>query len=214
MSVQPFLFALPAMVLFSCGPKYECDDETPCDFGEQCVAGTCTQPQCSSSQQCPIETFCRGRDCVPGCQNDGDCRTGYSCDQEESECVINECTETQVDCGFREFCNVATGDCFDAGDQYCKPCRNQTAEQDCGSGNSCIGGYCGVNCEGGTECPGGFECFAFENNVGQIETYQCYTYCWLYEDYEPGMLSLPTPAETGPLRLDLEPGEFPLIESL
>lgn len=214
MNVPSFLMSLSALAFFSCGPKYECGNDDPCALGEQCVAGFCQEALCSSSQQCPIETYCQARECVSGCQNDGDCRTGFGCDQDLGECAPNECTDTSVDCGFREYCNVATGDCYDAGEQYCRPCRNSTEEQDCGTGNSCIGGYCGVNCEGGQGCPSGFDCYPFENDVGQIVTYQCFTYCWLYEDYEPGTLSLPAPSVTGPLPLDLKPADFPHAEGL
>lgn len=206
--------ALPAILLWSCGPKYECGEDQPCDFGEQCVAGFCTEPQCSSSQQCPIDHFCRGRECIPGCQNDGDCRTGYSCDQELSECVVDECVDTHVDCGFREFCNVATGDCYDAGEQYCKPCRTSTEAEDCGAGNECLNGYCGRACETSSDCPGGFECYPFENAQGQVVTYQCFTYCWLYEDYEPGALVAPPASVTGPLPLDLKQSDLPTPEGL
>lgn len=197
----------------SCGSRFECDEQTPCDFGEQCVAGQCEVPQCSTSQQCPIDTYCApNRECVPGCEVDTDCRPGFACDTEAGECVEDGCTDTRVDCGYREFCNVATGECYDAGGVLCRPCRAATATQDCGEGNECINGACTRDCSGGQECPAGFECYPFANDDGDIVTYQCFTYCWLYEDYEPGTFAAP-PNVSGPLPLDLCPDDLPPPEA-
>ena len=82
--------------------------------------------------------------------------------------------------------------CYDAGEQYCKFCDE---DSECGEGNYCYGHYCGVDCSDGQECPGGFECFPFTDDVGNIVAYQCWTYCWLYEDVEPGAELSVTPPE-------------------
>ena len=186
-----WLAGLALVGLSSCGtPGSSCSQDVPCTgFGEVCIAGQCVVGTCSTNADCPIENRCENRECVPGCDRDNDCYPGSSCDVELSECVEDACKETRVDCGFREFCNVLSGECYDAGAQYCRPCTSGSAAQDCGEGNLCIGGFCGVDCADGQQCPSGFECFAFSNSAGEITDYQCWTYCWLYDDYEPGQAS-------------------------
>lgn len=200
---------VPALWFSGCGRTVECDQNTPCPIGEQCVLGTCEVAECSTSLQCPIDTYCRNRTCIPGCESSYDCAPGYSCDLDIGECVEDGCQETAVDCGYKEFCNVATGECYDAGGTYCTPCRAATEDQDCGAGNECLNGYCMRDCSGGQECPSGFECYPFTDNAGQIVTYQCFTYCWLYEDYEPGAFAAPPPPAGTPIPLDALPSDFP-----
>ena len=121
-----------------------------------------------------------------GCTTDQDCYPGDRCDGETEQCVAQPCVDTQVDCGYREFCNTVSGECYDAGNLYCKPCDRDNEELDCGKDNLCFAGYCGVDCSEGKECPGGFDCYPFNDDSGNIVTWQCITYCWLYEDYDPG----------------------------
>jgi hypothetical protein len=180
------LFCLLFIVLTACGRSggSECNQEKSCSFGETCVNGFCDRTECNTSLECPMESYCsKARTCVTGCESSSDCLPGSTCNMDTAVCEERACTETALDCGFREFCNLATGECYDAGAQYCRPC---TEDFECGSGNYCFWGYCGVDCSGGKECPGGFECFPIENAEGQTISYQCLTYCWLYEDYEPG----------------------------
>ncbi|MCO4745744.1 MAG: hypothetical protein KC912_13205 [Proteobacteria bacterium] len=195
-----------ALLLFlsACGgTQAECDEELLCEgFGEVCIQGQCVLGSCSTNGDCPIEHTCVDRECAPGCDRDNDCYPGSSCDVELSECVANACEETSVDCGYREFCNTLTGDCYDAGDQYCRPCTTASADEDCGEGNRCIGGFCGVDCAEGRACPGGFECYSFTDGGGNITDYQCWTYCWLYDDYDPGQdLATSSPDMPGTLKL-------------
>ncbi len=191
--------ALPwlTLLLAACGGDFECDEVTPCDFGEICVAGECIVEPCATSAQCPIETHCgASRQCEPGCESDEDCKTGFACDgapDAPGECAPSECEVTEVDCGFREFCNTTTGECYDAGDRFCKPCETATQESDCGEGNYCLYGYCGTDCSSGGECPSGFECVPVSDAGGNPLAWQCFTYCWLYEDYEPGSFALAPP---------------------
>ena len=172
------------------GPELECSEAEACGFGETCVEGTCVEAGCATSAQCDMEFYCNNRVCVPGCEGDDDCYPGSECDREQGVCVESRCVETSVDCGFREFCNTATGDCYDAGGNYCKPCDADNQTADCGEDNYCLAGYCGVDCSGGRECPSGFECYPFGDEFGNVITFQCFTYCWLYEDYDPGAFSL------------------------
>jgi len=195
-------WVLPALILLAgCKPKFECDEETPCEFGSTCVFGFCEEVACATSQQCPIENYCDpvSRQCVEGCEEHTDCLAGSVCDTDEGVCVEAECENTSTDCGYKEYCNSSTGDCYAAGGDFCKPCEPQ--DDECGSGNICWAGYCGVNCEGGRECPSGFECAPFTDDVGNIVTYQCITYCWLYEGYTPGAFVKP-PDLKGPFVLE------------
>lgn len=192
------LFLLFA-VLTGCG-GFECDEETPCNFGETCVDGTCRESACATSAQCPIETYCApSRRCEPGCEADADCQAGYRCNNSTTPgtCEQKPCESSHVDCGFREFCNQGTGECYDAGGQYCKPCEPESVTTDCGADGICYGGYCAPDCAGGRECPSGFDCVPFVNDAQQIVAWRCFTYCWLYEDYDPGSFVLP-PQGGGP----------------
>jgi hypothetical protein len=184
-----------AVVLASCGgggsgSSVACDEDGSCAFGESCVEGVCVEASCNTSIQCPMEHYCgNGRTCEPGCEDNDDCYPGDRCDIDLGSCVSEGCNETAVDCGFREFCNVANGECYDAGNQYCQPCSD---DDECGDGNFCWAGYCGVDCTY-NECPGGFQCYPVDSygnitalELGNVFTYQCLTYCWLYEDYDPG----------------------------
>lgn len=198
-----------ALAACSSGPSFECDENTPCGFGEVCQAGQCIEFRCATSAQCPIESYCFDGDCLPGCAEDGDCKTGSSCNLETKQCEKLSCTDSSVDCGYREFCNSATGDCYDAGDQYCRFCND---DSECGEGNLCISHYCGVDCSRGQECPSGFECYGFPDDQGNIVAFQCFTYCWLYEGYEPGSFVKAPPEDTCPVAPDASPVAPPARE--
>ena len=194
-----------------CPTTFECDENTACGFGETCQGGVCVETRCASSAQCPMESYCLNGECLPGCAQDDDCYPGSSCDLDLRTCAEDACVDTEVDCGYREFCNTATGDCYDAGEQYCKFCDE---DSECGEGNYCYGHYCGVDCSDGQECPGGFECFPFTDDVGNIVAYQCWTYCWLYEDVEPGAeLSVAPPEPKHPIPTPPK-GENPDLRTL
>jgi Cys-rich repeat protein len=168
-------------LLLSCTPRAEqgneCTPERACDWGATCVEGFCVTTACATSAQCPVETFCEQGQCVVGCRQEADCGPGRTCDLLLQECVDQSCQDTQTDCGFREYCDTNTGTCFDAGEQYCRPCERNSQ---CGEGNVCFADYCGVDCND-SECPSGFDCLAIRNGFGDVTAYQCITYCWLYE---------------------------------
>jgi hypothetical protein len=184
------------------GGSYECSEEVACAFGETCVDGRCEAPSCNTSSQCPMEYYCSSdRSCEPGCEGESDCYPGFSCNLDEQVCEKEACEETAVDCGYREFCNTGTGDCYDAGDQYCRSC---TEDNQCGDGNICWAGYCGVDCTY-NDCPGGFTCFPVDPNgnitstdLGNVVGYQCLTYCWLYEDTESGARTVDDDGRSAP----------------
>lgn len=171
---------------FGCQEPPECDQNTPCAFGEVCKLGVCQVVGCATSEQCPMEHYCSAGACFPGCEEQSDCYPGDTCNVEAGQCESGGCTDTRLDCGYKEFCNEFSGECYDAGGYFCKECND---DYDCGgNGNLCTGsGYCGVSCDSNDDCPSGFNCFPFVDMAGNVVDYQCYTYCWLYEDYEENM---------------------------
>ena len=110
--------------------------------------------------------------------------------------------DTSLDCGFKEFCDPAAGDCYEASGYYCSECRD---EDDCGgNGNLCLnfganGRFCGVTCDTNIDCPSGFECIPVSDGSGNIISKQCLTYCWLYIDDARGP-DAPSSVEQPPLR--------------
>lgn len=169
------------LVWFACSsdPEVgsECTAERPCDWGQTCVDGFCVESACATSAQCPIETFCLDGACLPGCREESDCGPGRTCDLALQVCQDDLCRDTRTDCGFREYCDTTTGTCYDAGEQFCRPCEE---DSQCGDGNVCYADYCGVGCND-RECPAGFDCLGLRDGQGRVTTYQCITYCWLYE---------------------------------
>ena len=178
MIVHILLFVLGCLV----SSKDECNAETPCPFGEECIEGQCVAQTCATSSQCAIEQFC-GDDnlCAAGCKEHTDCRFGDLCDEATATCVQAECTDSKLDCGFGEFCSM-TGDCYDAGGYFCQDCED---DPDCGgNGNRCLWGYCGVQCDSDRDCPGGYDCLALSDGTGNIIDHQCYATCYLMEGRE------------------------------
>ena len=174
---------LMLFTLLSCGGGSDlgCASDDACEFGQLCIEGECRTSACNTSAQCPMESYCGpDRTCLSGCASSDDCFFGSTCDG--GTCVDKACTDTDTDCGFREFCNVAEGECYDAGDLYCRPCGD---DSECGDGNICWAGHCGVDCTN-NDCPSGFDCYAIGDSAGNTTGYQCLTYCWLFEDYAPG----------------------------
>lgn len=177
------------LFLIGCQPDApECTQSIPCGFGETCKEGVCISQSCATSAQCDMGNYCDKGSCVEGCESDGDCYPGDMCDPETDFCTEGYCTDTHIDCDFKEFCNGLTGDCVEASGLYCKECEVNT---DCGgNGNVCMHwglqrDFCGVTCERDNDCPSGFMCLDWnDTETGQIVR-QCATYCWLYLDERP-----------------------------
>ena len=165
-----------AGLLVGCGASV-CDAQLPCGFAETCEQGQCVRDACVTSAQCPMESWCDGGVCAEGCATAADCFPGDQCEP-SGVCEPAACEETQVDCGFREFCDTSSGRCFDAGDLYCQSC---TGPGTCGEGNLCLDGYCGVDCSAGKACPGGFTCTRVIDEHDVTIGLQCMTDCWVYE---------------------------------
>lgn len=189
------------LLLLSCGSEeFECSEKVACGFGEVCVEGKCQGRACATSAQCGMEERCDDGACVSGCDVDEDCYPGDTCQTETSTCEAAACTDTRIDCAFEQFCNSATGECYDAGGYYCHPCLD---DGDCGgSGNLCLSlgnaesYYCGVTCTSESDCPSGYTCAGVADLSGNIVAYQCITYCWLYD--EDARVSAP-PSTTQPV---------------
>ena len=178
------LLLVAVWMMVGCTTEPDCSEEIACGFGSVCVEGVCEERLCATSAQCSMEAYCDNGVCLDGCSDDTDCFPGDGCDLETNTCEPVGCTDTHADCGFKEFCNSATGDCYDAGGTYCADCND---DNDCaGEDNYCTGyGYCGVSCTSEDDCPSGFMCAGFYDANGNVQYYQCFTYCWLYEDYDP-----------------------------
>ncbi len=176
-----------ASVLIGCSGDDQCSEETPCTgLGETCREGECVSQSCATSASCNMEEFCSGGACVSGCAADSDCYPGDACSA--GSCLPAGCRSTSLDCSFGEFCDVSTGDCYDASGYYCMGCADDWGESDCGgNGNICLpfgaaGSYCGVTCETEVDCPSGYTCIGVSDGNGNVFTHQCIAYCWLYED--------------------------------
>jgi len=131
-----------------------------------------------------MEEHCQAGNCVAGCSEDADCYPGDRCDADFGVCEQAPCAEAHRDCAFKEFCNAASGECYEAAGYYCSACND---DDDCGgesSGNHCYGGYCLVECTRDADCPAGFYCYGFVDNAGNVQYYQCFTLCEYYESYE------------------------------
>lgn len=180
---------IPLLLLLACGKtEYECSEEVACGFGETCLEGQCVSRTCATSAQCGMEQHCVGGACVSGCEDNADCYPGDQCETETSTCVAESCDDTREDCGFQQFCNGATGECYDAGGYYCHACQD---DGDCGgNGNLCLSlgdassNYCGVTCSSDADCPNSYTCAGVSDLSGNIVAYQCITYCWLYSEDE------------------------------
>ena len=110
------------ILAMGCQDPPECDQDTPCEFGQTCKLGVCTSVGCATSTQCPMENFCSNGTCTPGCAENADCYPGDSCNVESGQCEVSGCTDSRLDCGYKEFCNEFSGECYDAGGYFCKEC--------------------------------------------------------------------------------------------
>jgi len=188
-SVRISLLMFFWLALLGCNKEsVECTEEQPCGFGETCQEGVCVGSTCATSAQCGMEQYCNSGTCSEGCEGNEDCYPGDACNSETATCETATCTNSHVDCAFKEYCNSVTGDCYDASGYFCQSCQ---ADEDCGGGgNMCLSfgferDFCGVYCEAESDCPSGFTCVSISDGVGNVVSQQCITYCWLYEDGRP-----------------------------
>jgi hypothetical protein len=173
------------LILLSCEKQVgECSENVPCTgFGETCVKGKCEAQSCANNSQCGMEQYCEDGSCASGCTEDTDCYPDSFCNTEKKKCEASGCRSTTLDCDFQQFCDVSTGECYDASGYYCRECLS---DEECGgNGNTCLswgiyGSFCGVTCETETDCPSGYNCIGLTDSSGNVVSKQCITYCWLY----------------------------------
>jgi Cys-rich repeat protein len=212
MSRQRLFLALLTVLLFllaGCGEKAECSQDEPCPFGSTCQQGQCVSARCATSTQCGMEQHCVEGVCQDGCSDDLDCYPGDVCDPDLVRCEQGGCEDAHRDCAFKEFCNGASGECYEAAGYYCRGCDD---DDDCGgeqSGNHCYGGYCLVECTRDSDCPAGFYCYGFVDNAGNVQYYQCYSACELYEGYEGARARRVAPAPADERLLPVDPTASP-----
>lgn len=167
MKTPTLLFAL-GLLLAGCtkAPETvnqgECAGPEDCPDGLQCIEAACVEVQCTTSADCPFDTYCDGATyaCVDGCQEDTDCLSGYSCDQVANTCVEAACTDTQIDCAVGDLCDPTSRTCVDDTRNHCGDCDAL------GGGNQCPGGECvawevGETCSNDSQCPSGWYCDNF-----------------------------------------------------
>ena len=182
------VFTAIALMFAGCDKEEpECSENVACGFGETCIKGVCTSRDCATSLQCDMENQCVKGNCEPGCASDDDCYPGDYCNSDSQTCEQAPCTDSHVDCGFKEYCNTVTGECIEASGYFCRDCE---LDADCGgNGNVCMHwglerDFCGVSCEVESDCPSGFTCLDWSDEDGN-PTRQCATYCWLYISDRP-----------------------------
>ena len=193
-------------LLAGCGEKAECSQDSPCPFGATCQEGLCVAARCANSTQCGMEQHCELGGCIAGCAEDSDCYPGDACDTTTGQCVNEPCTDAHRDCAFKEFCNGASGECYEAAGYYCRSCEDV---DDCGgesSGNNCQWGNCLVDCTRDADCPAGFYCYGFVDSSGNPQFYGCYTACEMYEDYTGVKAACSAPPPEGRL-IPIDPAQ-------
>ncbi|MFH1465567.1 MAG: hypothetical protein ABIO70_14365 [Pseudomonadota bacterium] len=201
---------LPVMLLSlglcGCGEKAECDQDTPCSFGATCVEGQCVSARCATGAQCGMGQRCDAGRCVEGCSGDEDCYPGDACDLTTNTCVDDACEDAHRDCAFKEFCNAASGECYEAAGYWCRGCNG---DDDCGESGEvhCYAGYCMPECTKDSDCPAGFYCYGLVDNEGNPQYYVCFSDCELYQQYKGGGAPAAPPPASEARTLPLSPAQ-------
>ena len=160
--------AVLTVVLSGCGTQSGCVDNAGCADLQVCARpsadrpGVCTNVECVTNEQCALGNFCNeaGYFCEPGCTSDLDCRAGETCDTTTNTCNAYGCRDTNLDCGYGEFCE--NGSCVENGRPFCEPCLTNF---DCGPGGLCVSDgvttHCFETCNSQADCPRGYQCGEF-----------------------------------------------------
>lgn len=206
----------------SCGNGLKCHDNgrcagacpaAPCPAGYTCGGdGHCKLPGgCLANADCRdlpgAPNYCdttRNR-CAAGCDEDNDClpvaaTQGSLCDRVARRCVQRPCSGT-YQCANQQFCNLTSGQCFNAQGTYCQTCTNDN-ECACATGATCppgpnhclefqdadggsVGKYCmlgGCTVQDGgsgeSGCPQGYRCESLPNPSGSGNYNACMRFCW------------------------------------
>lgn len=167
------IFAFLAFFLTACGTSSSgCSDNADCGDLQVCArpsanqAGTCTNVECVTNDDCALGNYCNsaGYTCTPGCTSNLDCRAGENCDQSNNTCVQYGCRDTNLDCGYAQFCE--NGTCVDAQGHCEVGCD---FDSDCGNG-FCLGfdSTGNYSCEF-TGCPLGQACYYTDSSMTTTE---------------------------------------------
>jgi hypothetical protein len=147
-----------------------CTEDLDCPGGFVCIDGECLRGSepipCTSAFECATGQYCRGGFCQDGgdtnqCTTGDDCPGGGSGDDVGQACIAGVCSGSlgsYQTCGGNDdvsFCPAGTA-CTSG---YCLPAEGAcNLDGDCGDGESCMRGWCGVACEGDSGCAAGETC--------------------------------------------------------
>ncbi|MBL8616932.1 MAG: hypothetical protein JNM72_15085 [Deltaproteobacteria bacterium] len=138
-----------------------CESNSECGSNEACIDGACAEVQCRTNDHCAIKHYCTDKgECAPGCAGDDDCFAGQTCDLATNTCERRGCRDTQLDCGYNEFCDQTTGECVPSGLDVCSSCNPEAAS--CGGGGACFPSEEQGTCSASFTCPSGQGCFIAE----------------------------------------------------
>ena len=126
----------------------DCEEGTLClDDGE---TKECVDVDCLSSTDCAFQQYCTSEfECVPGCEQDSDCKAGEQCNSTTGACEAYGCRSTELDCNIGEICNVPTGTCVADTTQRCTLCSSDQVYYSPPSNGICLvdtyGGSCTID---------------------------------------------------------------------
>lgn len=164
--MSPLRIMFLAAVLAGCsggeeaeGGGGECASSEDCPNDLQCIAEACVDVQCTTSAECPYESYCDQQTyaCVDGCREDSDCLSGDTCDTVANTCVGASCVDTELDCEYGQFCNENSGECYDDDRDHCKTCDITGGANQCGNDGECFYVDDG-DCNSQADCDEGYTC--------------------------------------------------------
>lgn len=148
-----------------CDPNFHCDTTTKACVPDSTSTATPCET-CASVDECggspwKCAPLISGNACLPPCDNNDDCATGWLC--QAGNCTPSNfncatCMGTGCDAG--NACNPNSGACV-ASTAQCESCGN---DWECGAGNACYQSKCVPRCDDGA-CAGGGSCTTSSNNV-------------------------------------------------
>jgi len=148
---------LSVLFVFSCNTATEqepvagdaCANTSECGDGQLCLSEVCTDVGCTVSEDCAFQQYCdESFACVDGCGDSSDCIAGQECDVASNTCVDYGCRDSNLDCGYGEFCDTTTGECYPDERRHCGSCDVASTGNQCGQGSQCTAWLSGGECDG------------------------------------------------------------------
>lgn len=136
--------------------QLRCLNDGMCPAGQFCRANLCEPAECEQDADCAVpDEICEGEEdgrgrCVEvtPCGPNGECPTGFACDDATGLCEALPGCRTDRDCDGDEYCE----------DGYCQPSFACTA-MSCPGGFECVGDVCVPQiCRADGDCPSGEVC--------------------------------------------------------